>query len=60
MLLFVWIVVMSLKAPWMSEQGTASRRNHRTLTILLKLEIIRRLENGKNHIEVMSWYSTGL
>jgi hypothetical protein len=39
---------MSLKDPWMSEQCTASRRNHRTLTIVLKLEIIRGLENGKN------------
>jgi len=51
---------MALEDPWISKQGTASRRNYRTLTILQKLEIIRRLERGKNHIEVMSWYSTGI
>jgi hypothetical protein len=51
---------MSLKDPWMRKQGTADRRNYRTLTILLKLEITRRLESGRNHIEVMSWYSTRL
>jgi hypothetical protein len=59
-LLCAWIVIVALKDPWMSEKVTVSRRNHRTLTILQKLEIIRRLESGKNHIEVMSWYSTGL
>jgi hypothetical protein len=56
----VWIDIMFLKDPWMSKQGTAGRRNHRTLTILQKLEVIRRLESGKNHIEFMFWYSTGL
>jgi hypothetical protein len=53
-------VIMSLKDPWVSKQSTASRSNYRTLTILLKLEIIRRLESGKNYIAVLSWYSTGL
>ena len=36
-----------LKDPQMSKQGTASRRNYRTLRILQKLDIIMRLESGK-------------
>jgi len=51
---------MAVEDPQISKHGTASRRNYRTLTILQKLEIIRRLERGKNYIEVMSWCSTGL
>ena len=59
MLLCVWIV-MSLKDPRISKQGTVSRRNHRTLTVLHKLEIIRETWKWQKSVEVMFWYSTGL
>jgi hypothetical protein len=42
-----------------STQGTAGKWKQVTLTILQKLEIIRRLESGKNHLGFVNSYSVG-
>jgi hypothetical protein len=43
----------------MSTQGTAGKWKQVTLTILQKPEIIRRLENGDNHLGFVTSYSVG-
>jgi hypothetical protein len=37
---------MPSKGPKMSKQGTAGKRKHETLTMLLKIQIIRSLESA--------------
>jgi len=43
----------------MSTQGTAGKWKQVTLTILQKLEIIRRPESGENHLGFVTSYSVG-
>jgi hypothetical protein len=49
MLFSVFAIKMASRYRNMSTQGTAGKWKHVTLTILQKLEIIRRLESGENH-----------
>jgi hypothetical protein len=51
---------MALKELKMSKQGTVGKRNHVTLMIPQKVEIVRKPEIGKNRIMVMASYNTGL
>jgi hypothetical protein len=43
----------------MSTQGIAGKRKQVTLTILRKLEIIRRLESSENHLGFVTSYNVG-
>jgi len=59
MLFSVFAIKMASRYRNMSTQGTAGKWKHVTLTILQKLEIIRRLESGENHWGFMTSYSVG-
>jgi hypothetical protein len=51
---------MASKDPKMSIHGTAGKRQHVTLMIPQKLQIIARLERGKSQKEVMASYKSGM
>jgi hypothetical protein len=51
---------MAVKGTEMNEQDSAGNRKHRTLMTPQELEIIMRLESGKNQREIMALYSIGL
>jgi hypothetical protein len=44
----------------MSKQGAAGKRNHVTLTVPRKLEIITRLESGEGCCVIKEAYNIGL
>jgi hypothetical protein len=51
---------VALKDLKKSKQGTFGKRNHITLTIPQKVEIIRKLEKGENLSMVMALYNIAL
>ena len=53
-------VIMALKGPEMSKQGTVGKRKHVTIMIPLNHEIIMRFESGKRWIKVMASSIVGL
>jgi hypothetical protein len=50
---------MASEDPNLNKQGTAGRRQHVTLMIPQKLEIISRLESGKSQSVVVNSYNIG-
>lgn len=53
-------IIMALKGPEMSKQGTVGKRKHVTIMIPLNREVIMRFESGKNWITVMASSIVGL
>jgi hypothetical protein len=51
---------MAFKDLKKSKQGTFGKRNHITLMIPQKVEIIRKLERGENRSMVVASYNIGL